>query len=125
MRFTLATLLLFTATIATLLGVSLGFWKPAHPNHVLFLGLYLLATITALIAALHPQARCRAGFTAAAIFGACYLAFGLRGGFDVHLLTDAEWFAGNARLGIALLICAFLLGQLISTICWPAPKTQP
>src|SRR5689334_15561610 len=109
LRYRLADLFVGTAAIGAGIAVHLGFWRPGHPNHPLWMGWYLfaLAIVTVLGCVASPTTR--GAYQATAAFGWLYLLFALRAGFGVNLLTDAQWFAANTQLGLALMGVCLLL----------------
>lgn len=112
MRWRLNSLFLATATIAAALAVFSTGNKVGHPNHPLYLGIYLVV-LSAIAAIAVYGRRFRGAAFAATLFGSVYLLCVLHGGFGLKTINDAEWLAGNAKLGLGLVGLSFLVGLLI------------
>ena len=112
MRWTLSAMLLGITIIASGLGVYRCFWDPTHPNHPILLGVFLLLTCVAVVAAVFGKATLRGSFFGASLFAASYLIVVLRGGFGLETIYDAEWVARNTKIGFALLGISLLASHL-------------
>ena len=112
-RFQLADLFVGMAALGAGLAVHLGFWKPGYSNHSLWIGWYLLALSILTVLACVAKKETRGAYQATAAFGWTYLLFALRAGFGVALLTDAEWYARNLQIGLAMMgVCLLVAWRL-------------
>lgn len=118
MRWPLSALLLAIAILASVLGVFTSFWDSTHPNHVLLLGMFILAVCVSTVASVFGAASLRCAFVGASLFGAAYLIFVLHCGFGLETIHDSSWLARNTKMGFALLGISFFASHLLQMIAW-------
>jgi hypothetical protein len=116
-------MLLAVAVVASVLGVYRIFWNPAHPNHQMLLGAYILLTCVAVIASIPPRSRLRGAFLGASLFGSFYFVFVLKCGFGLETIHDSKSLANNTVIGFALFGVSFLASQLCVLLVWPREES--
>lgn len=120
MKYSIRTILLAVAAIATLLGVFQGMWAEGLQNQQLFLGVYILLVSAIAVAAIPAHAHCRGGLFGASAFGVIFFISVLKGGFGIETMNDAVRHVKDVKIGYALIVVSFLVSQCFTTLVWPA-----